>query len=642
MTRVWITGAGIVCGAGGSAAEVWAAMCSGVTAIGPVRRFSVPPGRNAWVASAAIEPTLKHTVAPDQSAAQLCLAMARHAAGQAAADLVPSGRAETALVWASNVEDHHMLMAELAATLADELGLDGPRLGVSVACASATLAVGIGARLVASGDAARVLVVASDVITPRVIAGFDQLGLLAETPCVPFSSLIGTSLGEGAGALLLESSPGPSGQGEGLRVSGWGSANDAHHPTQPHPGGDGVARALESALALAGCDPSLVAHVSAHGTGTAANDGAEWVGLSRALAGQGVAVSSLKSLVGHTQGACGLVELVASLIALEHDAHPPTIGFTQPRPGAPPDVVGPRPRVGGPRTLVSVNAGFGGSNAALVVTREPAMADSELARREVYICGAAVVDPTQVASLDLCRAVRGVDLRPLGTWTVALCVALGEALRAAGLRPSRRDPTGLFVGQAQVSLAQTQLLATEYAREGLYGASANIFTETFLGHPASACASALGLRGPFGVTTEGRCAGLVALVHAVEAAREGAARTMLAGELCGDLEHAHAVGLALDVAPRAGRVVRVVAHALAPATAGDQARRQVLERAGWDAASVEPSLYTGHEQPPLSQAAVARACSAIRAGEIERALIVDQHRGALACAIALEAHDVSS
>ncbi|KIG19062.1 3-oxoacyl-[acyl-carrier-protein] synthase, KASII [Enhygromyxa salina] len=633
---------------------MWAAMQAGATGICPATRFGVPPGRGAWVASAPIAPELRHTSAPDSSATQLCLAMATHAARQAVAGLSPGDRATTALVWASNVEDHHMSMHAIAGTLANELELGGPRFGVSVACASATLAVGLAARLIARGDAARILVVGSDVITPRVIAGFDQLGLLAEAPCVPFSNLVGTSLGEGAAALLLAGAPDPAGQGGGLRVSGWGSANDAHHPTQPHPGGDGVARAIASALAVGGCDPSVVEHVSAHGTGTAANDGAEWIGIVRGLGREVVAVSSLKSLVGHTQGACGLVELVASTIALDHDAHPPTIGFTDPRPGAPPDVVGPRPRPGAPRTLVSVNAGFGGANAALVVTREGPPPEpkpdpkpdptSKPARREVYICGVAVVDPAWVARVDPRRAIRGVDLRALEPWSVALCVALGEALRAAGLRPSRRAPTGLFVGQAQVSRVQTQLLAAEYARQGLYGASANIFTQTFLGHPASASASGLGLRGPFGVCTEGRCAGLVALVHAVEAIREGAAQTMLAGELCGDLQQANAVGLALNVQPQAGssRAVRVVAHGFAPAAAGAQAKRQALERAGWDASSARASWgpRAGEQPDPLlSQIAVARACAAIQAGEIERALIVDQQPGALSCAIALEAHD---
>jgi 3-oxoacyl-[acyl-carrier-protein] synthase II len=647
MADAWIIGAGIVCGAGCSPDQVWAAMQSGATAIGPAQRFSVPDGRNNWVASTSIEPGLRHSAAPDSSAAQLCLAMARAAAQQALVGADARRRATTALVWASNVEDHHALMHEFAGELADGLGLGGPRFGVSVACASATLAVGIAARLITRGDASRVLVVASDVITPRVIAGFEQLGLLADRPCVPFSPLIGTSLGEGAAALLLDVGAGVGAGAGALRVSGWGSSNDAHHPTQPHPGGEGVARALVSALTLARCDPASVEHVSAHGTGTAANDGAEWSGLSRALGRVNVPVSAIKSLVGHTQGACGLVELVASMIALEHDTHPPTVGFTQPRASAPPDVVGPRPRAGGPRTLVSVNAGFGGSNAAVVVTRGHVVQAPELARREVYICGVGCMDPDRAASLDPCRAVRGVDLRGHEAQRLALCVALADARVAGNQRASRRDPTGLFVGQARVSTAQTQRLAIEYSHAGLYGASANVFTQTFLGHAGSAAAAALGLRGPFGVSTEGRCAGLVALVHAVESIREGAAQTMLAGEVWGDLERAYAIGLALAGAPgtgpSGGRAVRVVAHGFGPAGDGALARGVALERAGWDAASLGAGLFgsgLGSDQAdPLSQRAVVRAFAAIQRGEIERALVWDQQAGALSCAIVLAAHD---
>lgn len=642
-TGVWITGMGIVCGAGCSRAVVWQAMVSGLTAIRPAQRVCVPPGRCDLVASSTIEPALRHASATDRSAARLCLAMAEHAARQALADQDPAQLAETALVWASNVEDQHLQMHELAGTLADELELGGPRFGVSVACASATLAVGLAARLIARGDAARILVVASDVITPRVLAGFDQLGLLSDQPCVPFSPRLGTSMGEGAGALLLEAAE-HAGHAEHprarVRVSGWGSANDAHHPTQPHPSGDGVARALSSALAVARCDPAEVEHVSAHGTGTAANDGAEWMGLSRALARDHVPVSSLKSLVGHTQGACGLVELVASLIALEHDAHPPTIGFTHPRPGAPPDVVGPRPRAGCPRTMVSVNSGFGGSNAAIVLTRTEPVVSREPVLREVYVRGLGTCTPARIAGLDLRRAVRGVDLRSFAPWSVELCVALADALEAAGHRPSRHVAIGLFVGQARVSTAQVQRLAIEYEREGIYGASANTFTETFLGHPASAAAAALGLRGPFGVSTEGRCAGLVALVHAAESVREGAARTMLVGEVCGDLEQAHASGLVLDAEPGlADRVVRVVAHGFGPAHDAKLARDRALARAGWESGSVGTSFGLGDENPPLGLLALGRACAAICAGDIERALVVEQQAGALACAILLEAYD---
>jgi 3-oxoacyl-[acyl-carrier-protein] synthase II len=636
-TGAWITGMGIVCGAGCSRADVWQAMVSGLTAIRPALRVCVPPGRCDLVASSTIEPELRHANAPDRSAARLCLAMAEHAARQALADHDPARLGQTALVWASNVEDQHLQMHELAGRLADELGLGGPRFGVSVACASATLAVGLAARMIARGDAVRILVVASDVITPRVLAGFELLGLLADQPCVPFSPRLGTSMGEGAGAVLLESSELAKHPRACMRVSGWGSANDAHHSTQPHPSGDGVARALSSALTVAACDPGEVEHVSAHGTGTAANDGAEWLGLSRALAREHVPVSSLKSLVGHTQGACGLVELVASLIALEHDAHPPTIGFTQPRPGAPPDVVGPRPRAGGPRTMVSVNSGFGGSNAAIVLTRAAEPTRTEPAPREVYVRGFGTCTTARVAQLDLRRAVRGVDLRPFAPWSVELCVALGDALEAAGHRPSRHETIGLFVGQARVSTAQVRRLVIEYEREGIYGASAHTFTETFLGYPASAAAAALGLRGPFGVSTEGRCAGLVALVHAAESAREGAARTMLVGEVCGDLEQAHASGLVLDVEPgSADRVVRVVAHGFGPAHDVELARDRALARAGWESGSVGASFGSSD---PLSLLALGRACAAICAGELERALVVDQQAGALACAILLEAHD---
>ena len=507
----------------------------GASALAPVRLFSAP---GQFMGSVELDGTLDDRLpAPGanptalddvNAAAARCLTLARLAAREALHD-APDAPDPLALVFATNVEDRGRSHAELAEALAEELGIRGMRLGVSVACASATLALSVAAERLRDGDVRRALVVGADLITPRVLEGFRLLGLLAEGPCLPFSERMGTTLGEGAAALLLRAVE-PSDADEDPRdlppstaLLGWGSSNDAHHPTQPHPRGRGTCEAVQQALAMSGVDGSTLGHINAHATGTAANDDAEWCGLTRAVGCEERTVVALKGQVGHTQGAAGLVEAALSLIAVDDGGSlPASTPIETRRAGGPTRVSGVGDRQDAAAPWLCVNSGFGGSNAAVLFG--PARRVPAAAPRRVYICGGASVGPWgrrdwgeacprpderhgPRCRIDARRALRGVDLREADRSSESLLVALHDALRSAGLR--RAPGWGLAAAQVRVSPDRLQRLASGN------GPPATNFTRSFLGHPASFAAMTLDLSGPFSVHTEPGFGALVALTHAL-------------------------------------------------------------------------------------------------------------------------------
>jgi 3-oxoacyl-[acyl-carrier-protein] synthase II len=200
------------------------------------------------------------------------------------------------------------------------------------------------------------------------------MGALSPGICRPFHRLRdGVSFGEGAGALVLESLASAERRGARIRaeLAGYGMSNDAYHVTAPSPHGDGFARAMEQALATSGIARDQVDYVSAHGTGTSYNDQGEGAALVKVFgeAAKRVPMSSIKSMIGHTNGAASAIEAVACTLAMEHQEIPPTANLDEPDPEFDLDYV---PRVGRAHAIehcLSLAAGFGGHNVCLALRR---------------------------------------------------------------------------------------------------------------------------------------------------------------------------------------------------------------------------------------------------------------------------------
>jgi 3-oxoacyl-[acyl-carrier-protein] synthase II len=269
----------------------------------------------------------------------------------------------------SDTARRHLSPALLAADLAAAHHITGPVQCVSIACISGLLALQQGALLIQEDKADVVLVVGVDLLSEFVLSGFTTLKSLEPDGCHPFDAQRkGLSLGEGAGAVALARRA--TLMAPALVVTGWGSSNDANHLTGPSRDGSGLALAMNRALQKAGVTPEAIDFVHAHGTGTAYNDAMEGLALRSVFGGQVPPFCSSKGLFGHTLGAAGLLETLVCLVAAQRQMLPGTPGLRVPDPAVPGSLL-QRPRPAASlRHILKLNAGFGGTNAALVLEWE--------------------------------------------------------------------------------------------------------------------------------------------------------------------------------------------------------------------------------------------------------------------------------
>jgi 3-oxoacyl-(acyl-carrier-protein) synthase len=189
---------------------------------------------------------------------------------------------------------------------------------INTACSSSANAIMLGARLIRSGRATRVIVGGVDSLAKYTVNGFNALKILSENPCKPFDvDRDGLNLGEAAAYLVLESEEAASGKKIYAQVAGYGNANDAHHPSAMSDDATGAIACMREAIQSAGISYDQIDYVNAHGTGTQNNDQVELYGLSK-LFGHIPPFNSTKSYTGHTLGAAGAVEAIFSILSIRH------------------------------------------------------------------------------------------------------------------------------------------------------------------------------------------------------------------------------------------------------------------------------------------------------------------------------------
>jgi 3-oxoacyl-[acyl-carrier-protein] synthase II len=250
----------------------------------------------------------------------------------------------------------------------------GPNLVTATACASGATAIGVARDLLRTGACDVVLAGGAEAgVVPLIVTGFAQMGALSNRCAEPAAASRpfdvdrdGFVIGEGSGVLVLERGADARSRGARIRARllGYGASADAHHMTAPDPEGKGVERAIRDALVEAGATPQDVDHVNAHGTSTPLNDLVEARVLARCI-GTHPAVTSTKSVVGHTLGAAGAIEAAFTVLAIEHGLIPPTANLDSQDPEIEIDVVAKAPRPRRISVALSNSFGFGGQNAVL-------------------------------------------------------------------------------------------------------------------------------------------------------------------------------------------------------------------------------------------------------------------------------------
>jgi len=264
-----------------------------------------------------------------------------------------------------------------ASAISQEFGITGPAYTISTACSSSAHAIGLAFHMVRSGAVDLAITGGSEApFSFGILKAWEAMRVVSPTVCRPFSrDRDGMILGEGAAMLVIESLDRAHARGAKplAEIAGFGMSSDAHHITQPS--ADGAAKAMRAALRDvridAGIVPEQIGYVNAHGTGTTVNDVTETAALKLAFGDHAakLAVSSTKSMHGHTLGAAGAIEAAATIHALGSGALPPTIGFNEPDPDCDLDYIPNTARGSRIEYAMSNSFAFGGLNAVLVFRR---------------------------------------------------------------------------------------------------------------------------------------------------------------------------------------------------------------------------------------------------------------------------------
>ncbi|WP_157254571.1 beta-ketoacyl-[acyl-carrier-protein] synthase family protein [Nonomuraea typhae] len=413
--RVVITGIGVVAPEGIGTKAFWELLSSGRTATRTITQCDPGRFRSQVAAECDFDP-VAHGLTPQEirrmdRAAQFAVVSAREAiadSGLEAGEYAPERLAVSigsAIGCTRSLEREYVVISDggrtwltdhrygvphfydyfvpssLAAEVAWTAGAEGPVAVVSTGCTSGLDAVGHAIELIREGSADAMIAGATDApISPITLACFDAIKATTprnddpRTASRPFDrTRNGFVLGEGAAVFVLEELGRATRRGAHIyaEVAGFAARCNAHHMTGLRPDGREMAAAVTAALDEARLNPEAVDYINAHGSGTKQNDRHETAAFKLSLGAHAyeTPVSSIKSMVGHSLGAIGSIEIAASALAIEHCLVPPTANLHEPDPECDLDYVPLVARERQVDTVLSVGSGFGGFQSAMVLTR---------------------------------------------------------------------------------------------------------------------------------------------------------------------------------------------------------------------------------------------------------------------------------
>ena len=399
---------------------------------------------------------------------------------------------------------------------------------VLAACASSTVAMGIGCRWLEAGACDLVIAGGYDALTLFAAAGFEALGATTASLPRPFRrDRDGLALGEGAALVALSSSF--AGPALGY-VLGFGVGCDAVHVTAPDRTGAGLARAARAALADAEVDGSRIDLISAHATATPFNDSSEAHAIAAVIGptAERVVVHPFKAVAGHTLGAAGTLETLAALAAASRGVLPAAAGEGELESEFPARLCGQN-MPGNATHVLKLSTAFGGANAALVLTpHAPRRSAPARARHRVRL--RAVGEPQLVPDLALISSVTQIpelDLERFDNPSLLGLSAIATLLRAQPLAPEACKSCGVIVGTMSASLEVNELFAARMRERGARGAEPRRFPATSPNLPPGRAAIAFGLQGPTFSVGAGAWAALEALLLGIELLEAGDAQSLI-------------------------------------------------------------------------------------------------------------------
>lgn len=399
MSRIVVTGMGVVSPLGTGVPAVWQALCRGESGIRDLTRFPVKDfafTRGGEIGDFRLPPEFAAVGAAADLATQFMLVAAAEALRDAHLESASPELDTAGVVLSTNfggILSGESVMEDLvgkgtapaaafgeyacqaaADRIADHWRMGGPRLVLSLSCASGTAAIGYGMDLIRCGHAKAVLTGGYDSLSRFAWSGLSALRTMSKDAVRPFDkNRNGTIFSEGAAALLIEDEEQALRRGAAVYAvaEGYGANNNAFHMTAPAREGAGSAAVMRMALRDAGLDPADIDHINAHGTGTKQNDVTETQAI-KAVFGQRayeVPITSIKSMTGHMMGAAGSIEAIASVLTIRDGVIPPTTNYRDADPECDLPCVVNVKREMPVRSVLSNSAGIGGCNAAVVFRR---------------------------------------------------------------------------------------------------------------------------------------------------------------------------------------------------------------------------------------------------------------------------------
>ncbi len=416
MRRAAITGVSVVSAGGVGRERFWDLITSGRTATRRISFFDASSYRSQVAAESDFTPEVAG-ISPDEAArmdraaqfAVFCTKEAIADSGLEASNPLPERvgvsigsalgsitRMEEEFVVVSNSGQDHLVDAsaasphlygyfhpsQLAAEVAWVAGAEGPATVVSTGCTSGLDAVGYASELISDGAADVVIAGATEApITPICLACFDVIKATTnrndtpETASRPFdASRNGFVLGEGAAVFVLEEAERAKARGAHVyaEIGGYATRSNAYHMTGLKPDGREMAEAIRVALEQAELEPTSVAYINAHGSGTKQNDRHETAAFKLTLGDHAyrIPVSSIKSMIGHSLGAIGSIEIAACALAIDRGVVPPTANLHDPDPECDLDYVPLVAREHKTDVALTVGSGFGGFQSAMILARQ--------------------------------------------------------------------------------------------------------------------------------------------------------------------------------------------------------------------------------------------------------------------------------
>jgi nodulation protein E len=397
LNRVVITGLGVVSSVGQSTQDYWDSLIAGRSGFAPATLGTAAQASARLVGEVKGFDPAAHFESSQVTlldrVSQFAIVAARQAVNQSGLALRDELAERTAAIIGTGSGGHttvddsfHRLYADGATRLhpltipkamisapasqvSMDRGIKGPVFSISSACASATHAIGQAFHMVRSGGVTCAITGGTEAsITFGAMKGWESMRIMSPDTCRPFSKdRKGMLIGEGAAAVVLESIDHARSRGADIlaEIVGFGMSADSKDLTAPDPGG--MARAITATLTDAALSPDTIDYVNAHGTGTVANDLAETAALHRSFGAHArqLAVSSTKSVVGHTLGAAGAMEFVAAVMAIRDGIVPPTMNYLGADPDCDLDYVPNEARRTRVRAILSNSFAFGGLNAVL-------------------------------------------------------------------------------------------------------------------------------------------------------------------------------------------------------------------------------------------------------------------------------------